>query len=76
MPSPRPNQRTNAGVSACNAGLTNHREHHTLERSLVGDNSGINILECGLVDHLIGILREYGLVDHLIDIGRDPVPSI
>ena len=77
MPSSHPNQRSNARVSACKAGLVKtHREHKSLKRSLVGGKSSINIFKCGLADLHFDTGREYGLVDHLIDIGRDPVPII
>ena len=45
----------NERVSACRAGLCNHREHVTLQRSL-------KILEYGLVGHDIDIGRVYGLI--------------
>ena len=74
MPSSSPHQRTNARVSACQAGLGNHTATKPSSTVLLANSSGIHLHEIGLVDTLNDIGREHGLVIGLHPVSRTCIP--
>ena len=74
MPSPRPHQRTNARVSACQTGLGNHTATKPSSTVLAGNSSGIHLHENGLADTLNDIGWEHGLVIELDPVSRTCIP--